>query len=74
MSDKRFGIAIDPWKLSIFKEELTLAGFTFEVTPGDPITVISVEIDIDFPGLAHKLQKTVEKANTRCAELNKDRN
>jgi len=60
------GVAIDPWKLEIFKRHLDKAGFKYEVTVGDPITVISVTTEYAFI-----LQPIIEAAQRECARGDK---
>ena len=60
------GVAIDPWKLEIFKRHLDKAGFKYDVTVGDSITVIKVTTEY-----AHILQPIVEAAQRECAESDK---
>lgn len=47
------GIAVDNWKLPVFRRRLSFAGYTY--TDGGPLTgdttLLTVETD-DFPGLA----------------------
>lgn len=57
----KIGIAIDPWKLAIFKKHLDRAGLVYEVTEGQPFSVIKVE------GSPSKLQPIVQAANDEAA-------
>lgn len=60
---RTIGIAIDPWKLDIFKKHLTDAGFQdYEVVDTSTIMVlIKVKTDRAF-----KLQTVVEAAQLEC--------
>jgi hypothetical protein len=65
----RVGIALDPWKLEVFKRRLDDAGFTYEIkTGGDPLfTLLIVEVE-----RAAILQPVVEAANNECARRKLD--
>ncbi len=66
---KKIGIAIDPWKRQTFEEILTEAGYKYEVTPGDPITTITIKIKPPYILEMHKLQKVVTRCQNKAAEL-----
>ena len=56
----KIGIAIDPWKLKIFKKVFDEAGYTYDVKEGASMTVLRVDIEAEDTS---KLQPIVAKAN-----------
>lgn len=58
------GIAIDKWKLPIFKRHLDAAGF--EYTEHKGLTPIMMLLKVKTPS-AFKLQPVVEAAQRECA-------
>lgn len=60
---KKIGIAIDRWKLKIFKKHLKEAGFQFEINPGiSPGTLL---LTVETDDIAH-LHSTVQATNNYC--------
>jgi len=55
------GIAIDPWKLAIFKRHLDEAGFSYTEHPGKTMTVLKVKTEF-----VATLQPVVEAAQLEC--------
>ena len=62
---KRIGIAIDAWKLTIFRRRLEAAGFTWTEHAGVAKTLL-LRVETDQ---LHKLKETVEAANTEAATV-----
>ncbi len=65
------GVVIEPWKESIFVEELEADGFEFEVNPpgevcGEAMQVIHVKCDNQST-----LAATVKRAQQRCRNSKK---
>ena len=58
------GIAIDSWKLPIFKRHLDAAGFTYTEHPGITADTLLLKVQTEW---AHKLQPIVQAANDECA-------
>lgn len=60
------GIAIDPWKIDIFKRHLDKAGFKYEqlANPDPKFTLLTVETDEPL-----NLQRVVEAAQRECARI-----
>ena len=62
------GIAVDDWKLPVFRKRLTEAGFKYEdageMTPN--VTLLKVETDNMF-----KLKNVLEKCQAECAARKK---
>jgi len=56
------GIAIDPWKLPIFKRHLDDAGFSYTEHPAGPITMLKVKAES-----VAELKPVVEAAQFECA-------
>lgn len=56
----KVGIAIDSWKLKIFKRRLDLAGFPFKKNPGVTDDTLLLTVDTDDPA---RLGKLVLEAN-----------
>jgi hypothetical protein len=57
------GIAVDNWKLPVFRKRLTEAGFEYQDAgpmPGD-VTLLTVETDDP-----EKLQRTLEQCQAEC--------
>ena len=63
---KTAGVAIDDWKLDVFKRHLDAAGYQYEepveLTPGTLILRVKYE-------WAHKLQPIIEAAQQECARI-----
>jgi hypothetical protein len=60
----KIGIAIDPWKLEIFKRHLDTAGVIYKVAIDDGlVTTITVE-----GWSPSKLQPIIEAAQRECAQ------
>ncbi len=57
-------ICIDEWKLDIFTEELTAAGFSFEKHPGITSDTLTLSVETST---AVELGEIVAKAQNRCA-------
>ena len=62
------GVAIDNWKLAIFKRHLDAAGFSYTEHPGlgPDAMVLKVKTELIAP-----LQRVIEKAQKECAECRK---
>jgi len=70
MSDeniKRIGIAIDKWKLKIFKKVLNEAGYAFTEKPGMTKNTLMLYIEIPESEV-NKLADVVAVANNRAAK------
>ena len=59
------GVAIDKWKLDVFKRHLEAAGYTYKVCPGVAGTLL-LQVPCDY---FHKLQPIIEAAQRECARL-----
>lgn len=59
------GIAIDAWKLTIFRKHLSAAGCTFTEHPG--LTANTLLLKVTYESVA-VLEPVVRAANTECAE------
>lgn len=60
----RVGIAIDPWKLTIFHRRLTAAGYAYEKRPGVMGTLL---LTVEVP--AHEaLLEVTKEANREAAK------
>jgi len=57
------GIAIDAWKLPIFKRVLTNAGYTFTKNPGLTADTLLLKVKTDN---ILALKTVIEKANKVC--------
>ncbi len=57
-------IAIDTWKLSIFKKHLKKSGFAFAQGPGVTPDTLMLKVETED---TLSLQKVVTDANTECA-------
>ena len=64
---KRIGIAIDKWKLKIFKKVLNEGGYKFEQNPGltKNMLILSVEVEDNE---VNKIADIVAVANNRVAK------
>ena len=62
---KRAAIAIDTWKLPIFKKHLDKAGYTF--TEHDGLIRGTLTLHVDYEWVA-ALKPVVEAANEECAK------
>ena len=60
---KTIGIAIDNWKLPIFKRHLDAAGYTYTEHPGltDDAMILKVKANFIAP-----LQRVIEAAQLEC--------
>lgn len=63
---KRAGIAIDAWKLDVFKRRLTEAGYAHRVRPG--VTADTLIISVPYTDQA-ALQKIVQAAVNECGGM-----
>ncbi len=61
---KTAAIAIDDWKLEIFKEELEKSSYKYEIFGG--LTKDTLTLKVQAKNLA-KLAKVVKRANVRAA-------
>lgn len=57
------GVAIDKWKLSIFKKHLDEAGFKYTEHPGVTKDTLLLKVETVSAGA---LQPTIEKAQLAC--------
>lgn len=57
------GIAIDAWKLPIFKRHLSKAGYTFEQAPGLTADTLTLTV---LTASAKELEVVVRAANTEA--------
>lgn len=62
----KIGIAVDDWKVPIFKEILTVEGYTFKVTDG--LTTDMRMITVEAPEIK-RIKSVVQKCQNKCAEL-----
>lgn len=60
---KTAGIAIDKWKLAIFKRHLDAAGYSYTEHPGLTADSLFLKVKTDFVA---PLQKVVEAAQLEC--------
>lgn len=60
---KTIGIAIDSWKLAIFKRHLKINGFAFTQSPGLTPEMLLLSVKTESVG---KLQRVVEAAQLEC--------
>lgn len=60
---KTAGVAIDAWKLAIFKKHLDAAGYTFTEGPGLVPDTKLLKVDYEW---VHRLQPIIEAANAEC--------
>lgn len=58
------GVAIDSWKLDIFRKHLDKAGFKYTVGPGITPDTLLLSVECDW---AHKLKPVLERAQAECA-------
>ena len=61
---KKVGIAIDRWKLSIFKHHLEGAGYTYDTGPGVTTDAMMIAVETED---VHALEKVVRAANNEAA-------
>lgn len=66
---KTAGIAIDNWKLPIFKLHLDAGGFSYTEHPG--LTADAMILKVQTPAIA-KLQPVVEAAQKECRNARKN--
>jgi hypothetical protein len=64
----KIGIAIDSWKLPIFKKHLDKAGFAFTENPGLSKDTLTLMVECEWIGT---LKPIVEAANRECAKVKK---
>lgn len=64
----KVGIALDPWKLEIFKKNLDKEGYTYEVFEGEELTTIKVEV---ADGKLFKTQELIKKMNNEAKRSKK---
>ena len=64
----KIGIVLDDWKLEIFKEVLSAAGYKYVQVAG--VTKNTIGLMIETTNL-RKLQNVVRKANNRAAKSKK---
>lgn len=60
---KIIGIAIDSWKLPIFKKHLDQDGYVFTEHPGLTEGTLLLKVKTDF---VHTLQPLIKAANDEC--------
>lgn len=60
---KTAGIAIDAWKLPVFKRHLDTAGYAYTEHPGLTANTLFLKVKADFVA---PLQKVVEAAQKEC--------
>lgn len=65
---KTAGIALDTWKLPIFKRRLDAAGYKYEEPV--PFTDGTLILKVKYEWV-HELQPIIEAAQKECAELKK---
>lgn len=64
---KKAGVALNDWKLPVFKQVFDEAGYSYEQKPGlvpDSVTLMVEYIEEDI----NRLEKTVRKANKQAAK------
>lgn len=61
---KTAAVAIDSWKLDIFKRRLDAAGYTFTTHPG--VTPDTLTLKVEYEWVA-ELQPVITAANQECA-------
>lgn len=66
---KTAGIAIDNWKLAVFKRHLNAGGFSYTEHPG--LTADAMVLKVETPTIA-KLQPVVEAAQEECRRARKN--
>jgi hypothetical protein len=63
---KKGAVAMDDWKLPIFKKHLDAAGYKYE----EPVPFVNQTLILKVHyEWAHKLTPIIEAANRECAEL-----
>ena len=60
---KTVGIAIDDWKLPVFKRHLDRAGYAYTEHPGLPKNTLLLKVKTEF---VSDLQPVVEAAQKEC--------
>lgn len=63
------GIAVDNWKLPVFRKRLTEAGYAYE--DGGAITAEATLLTVETNNML-ALKKVLEKCQTECRRLHKD--
>lgn len=61
---KTAGVAIDDWKLPIFKKHLDAAGYTYTEHPG--LTQDTLTLVVEYEWVA-ELKPIIEAANKECS-------
>jgi hypothetical protein len=64
------GIAIDDWKLPIFKRHLDAAGYSYTEHPGLTKDTLTLKVTCEW---VHKLTPVVQAANDECAAVKRRR-
>ena len=67
---KKAVVAIDSWKLAIFKKHLDAAGYKYKELPG--LTKDTLILQVEYEWVA-ELKPLVEAANTECANTKRPR-
>lgn len=62
------GIVLDDWKLPIFEELLTEAGFTYTQKKGPTKGCVSLFV-VHAPHKLQELKQTIERCQRKAAEL-----
>lgn len=62
------GIAIDDWKLPVFRERLTSAGYAY--ADGGPLTANTTLLTVETHDML-SLKKIIEKAQLECVRIGK---
>jgi hypothetical protein len=63
-------VAIDAWKLPVFKRHLDAAGFTYSEHPGLTENTLTLQVTYEW---LHKLHPIVTAANDECRAISKAR-
>jgi hypothetical protein len=66
---KTAGVAIDHWKLSIFKKHLDGAGYSYTEHPGVTADILLLKVKYEWVA---DLQPIIEAANTECANAKRN--
>ena len=62
------GVAIDDWKLPIFKKHLDKAGYAYTEHPGLSSGTLMLKVQCEW---VHVLKPVIEAANKECAKVKK---
>ena len=65
MNSKVAGIALDDWKLPIFKKHLDAAGYKYDEPMGFTEGTLVLKVHYEW---VHELQAIIEAAQHECAE------